>query len=309
MFFIWINDMRGGVFFIIPLNPFIIMEGEVLEYVRNAVSEGKSESQIKARLAVHGVPAEDIISALDLAREKPASPKKEKTRRVSGGKNLLERIDDRLSSISHLTEEDVIDGEEFLYSSKASWYGESLSFLTSTLMFAGSLALLAYLAAAGKTGFRDILIFLPLLGILGSLLVFLMALFTHYSSRFLISNMRVIRRDGLLDKHLAQVPYRNLQNVKVKKRMTQRFVDIGDIHLDVAGGPKVEIVMENLPDPEIPHKLILENMYRVDHKQEKTVEKEESAGKKEFLRQAGGKEKAPEENQDKEGVGGLNKQA
>lgn len=91
-------------------------------------------------------------------------------------------------------------------------------------------------------------------------LLFISSIFSHYSVRYFITTFRVIKRIGIFSKHINYVPYSKIQNIKIRKTVSERIVDIGDISIDVAGSSGIEMRIDNIQDPEKIHHLILENM-------------------------------------------------
>ncbi len=171
---------------------------------------------------------------------------------------FLSAIDKRLTSLTRLSDEDLLEDEHIYYSSLASWWGEIGMLALSGFLFLGFLAALGYYLAADA---NDSLILISGASLLAGLFLFFISVFGHYSTRYFVTDKRVMKREGLFSKNLDVVPYRNIQNVELKKKFTERIVDIGDIYIDVAGGPDVELVFDNYPDPEKPHKKIQELMW------------------------------------------------
>ena len=85
-------------------------------------------------------------------------------------------------------------------------------------------------------------------------------IYRHYSRRYYITNNRVLARSGIFTKHIDGVPYSKIQNIELRKSFYESIADVGDILIDVAGGPGLELTLDNVPDPEKPYKLILKQM-------------------------------------------------
>jgi len=162
-----------------------------------------------------------------------------------------------IESLTELKGEDLLPNEKVLYDSFPSWYGEGGNLIPGVAALLIAIAVLAYYLIL-----NPIIILLIVSGILffAFFMLTFMSAHSHYSVRYFITSERVLKRHGLISKHLDGVPYAKIQNIEMHKKIGERIVDIGDIFLDVAGGPDVELVLDNVPDPEKPHKIIMEMM-------------------------------------------------
>jgi len=169
----------------------------------------------------------------------------------------IDALKKRVEGITKLEGEDLLPNEKLLYDSFASWYSEA-----STLILAGVALIIAFLVVIYFliVGISSFVLFVPAIMVFAALLMVWMSAHSHYSVRYFITSERVLKRYGLMSKHLDGVPYGKIQNIEMHKKLGEKLVDIGDIFIDVAGGPGLELVLNNLPDPEKPHKMINDMM-------------------------------------------------
>jgi len=165
----------------------------------------------------------------------------------------VEALKKRVEDLTKLEGEDLLPSEKLLYDSFASWYSEA-----STLILSGVALLIAFLVTLYFliAGISSFVLFVPAVMLFASILMVWMSAHSHYSVRYFITSERILKRRGLLSKHLDGVPYDKIQNIEMHKKLGEKLVDIGDIFIDVAGGPGLELVLNNIPDPEKPHKMI-----------------------------------------------------
>jgi len=73
-----------------------------------------------------------------------------------------------------------------------------------------------------------------LAGILGffALLAFLVAELKRKSTRYIITDNKIIREDGILNKNTAMIPYTQLERVDMRQSFSQRILKIGTIVVD-----------------------------------------------------------------------------
>lgn len=166
----------------------------------------------------------------------------------------------RLGQQTLLGGEDILEGEKILYNSLSSWYGEFYSLAFSFVLFILSILIVAYYLLFSSPAYRLILLLFLVGSSLASISLFLIVVFGHYSVRYFVTNKRVLKKSGIFSKHLDAIPYSNIQNVELHKKFIERLVDMGDVYIDLAGGPEIELILDNIPDPEKPYKLIQERM-------------------------------------------------
>jgi len=73
-----------------------------------------------------------------------------------------------------------------------------------------------------------------LAGIVGffALLAFLVAELKRKSTRYIITDNKIIREDGILNKNTAMIPYTQLERVDMRQSFSQRILKIGTIVVD-----------------------------------------------------------------------------
>ncbi len=75
------------------------------------------------------------------------------------------------------------------------------------------------------------------------LLFLLIILFQRYSQLYTITSNMVISRQGIIAKNTNSVPLNRITDINVRQSITGRFLHIGDIYIDTAGGPGMEAVL------------------------------------------------------------------
>jgi len=174
---------------------------------------------------------------------------------------MLGRIKAFLENLTDLDAEDLMPGEQVIFESKRYWFSEGVIIIVAALAVVGSVALVVYGLLSNIRGFFSTLmngaaVILFFSGLLFSANVIM----SHYSIRYFLTDYRVVKRTGIFTKKIIYVPYDKIQNVRIDKTVTERLIDIGDIYIDTAGGEGAEMVMEDIPDPERIHNLILQKM-------------------------------------------------
>jgi len=169
----------------------------------------------------------------------------------------IEALKKRVEDITKLESDDLLPGEKLLYDSFASWYSEASTLILSGVALIIAFLVVIYVLIAKISSF---VLLVPAIMLFASLLLIWISAHSHYSMRYFITSERILKRRGLLSKHLDGVPYDKIQNIEMHKKLGEKLVDIGDIFIDVAGGPGLELVLNNLPDPEKPHRIINDMM-------------------------------------------------
>ena len=169
----------------------------------------------------------------------------------------IEALKKRVENLTTLEDDDLLPGEKLLYDSFQSWYSEA-----STLILAGVALIIAFMVVIYVliAKISSFVLLVPAIMLFAAVLMVWMSAHSHYSVRYFITSERVLKRRGLMSKHLDGIPYDKIQNIEMHKKLGEKLVDIGDILIDVAGGPGLELVLNNLPDPEKPHRLINDMM-------------------------------------------------
>ena len=130
-----------------------------------------------------------------------------------------------LGKFTLLKEEDMIPGEKIIMHSLQSWYVEAFPLILSVVLFFGSTLALVLLE-------RNIFVVgIASLFLLAALILAAGSVFRHYSERYYITTERVLRRTGILSKHIEGVPYAKIQDLQLDKHVIEHLIDIGDISL------------------------------------------------------------------------------
>jgi uncharacterized membrane protein YdbT with pleckstrin-like domain len=174
---------------------------------------------------------------------------------------MLKPVEDLFENLTSLKAEDLIPNEEIFFSTYSVWFSELTMLVVTGLAIVFSLGLFVYGFLARITGIWGTLLYAFALIIFSSGLLFSVSLLlNHYSKRYFLTNLRLIKRTGLFAKKLAYVQYDKIQNVRISKSIGERMVDMGDIYIDTSGGDEVELVILDIPDPEKMQRMILERM-------------------------------------------------
>ena len=174
---------------------------------------------------------------------------------------MLEPVEGLFEGLTSLKAEDLIPEEEIVFSTYGVWFSELTMLVVTVLAIVISLGLFAYGFLTGVSGmFGFLLNSFALICFLSGVMFSAGLLMNHYSTRYFITNYRVIKRTGLFSKKLVYVQYDKIQDVKISKNIGERMMDMGDIYIDTSGGPDIEMVLLDVPDPEKIQRMILEGM-------------------------------------------------
>lgn len=170
-----------------------------------------------------------------------------------------------IEKLTGLSKEDMLEGETVLASAYISWRTETkaiLAFLASLIISVAALLYSSTLTNPGITAY--ILYLLSAAFFFAAAMIAVGFIREHYGTRYFLTNLRVIKRTGILSKKIDYVMYSRIQDVRISKNITERLMDVGDIYIDVAGRPDVEMVLENVPDPEKFNKIIMEKLREIE---------------------------------------------
>ena len=90
-----------------------------------------------------------------------------------------------------------------------------------------------------------------------AVLVWLMAEYKRASTRYVVTDFRVIRRDGILRRTETVVPYRQLERVQMRQGIIDRLLGIGTLVIDT-GDDTVQIA--SVRDPKKVEEAIMSRM-------------------------------------------------
>jgi len=176
---------------------------------------------------------------------------------------MLKKLEELFDNLTSLKAEDLIGSEDILFSSYATWFSESTMIVVTLFSSIASVGLFVYGWLAKVSGIWGTLLngfaaicFFSGFFLSGGLLI------NHYSTRYFLTNHRVIVRKGVFSKKMVYVQYDKIQNVRISKSLGERMVDIGDIYIDTSGGDQTELVILDIPDPERMQRMILQGMER-----------------------------------------------
>lgn len=174
---------------------------------------------------------------------------------------MLRKIEELFDNLTSLKAEDLIGNERVLFSSYAAWFSESTMIVVAILSSVISVGLLIYGWLSNVSGIWATMLygFAAILFASGFILLAGL-LMNHFSTRYFLTDHRVIIRRGLFSKKLIYVQYEKIQNVRVSKNIGERIIDMGDIYIDTSGGDQTELVILDIPDPEKMHRMILQGM-------------------------------------------------
>jgi uncharacterized membrane protein YdbT with pleckstrin-like domain len=179
---------------------------------------------------------------------------------------MFGRLTNFLEGYTNLHDEDLMRGERVIFESKRYMLAEGPIMLVSVFAIIGGIALFAYVAlndVKGPIGF--LLNAGALILLVAGPVFFANVILSHYSIRYFLTDYRIIRKTGVFTKKVIYVPYDSIQNIRISKNLSERIMDIGDILIDTSGGDAVELVIEDIPDPEKMHRIILEKMEERTH--------------------------------------------
>ena len=86
----------------------------------------------------------------------------------------------------------------------------------------------------------------------GGLLIFFVMLVSEFSRRttvYYITNKRVVVEQGAIRQMTQSVMYHQIADVKLVQGILQRLMHQGDVYLNVRGGRKTEVKLENVFRP------------------------------------------------------------
>ena len=143
------------------------------------------------------------------------------------------------------------------------------------LLSLGYYVLMAFLWAIGAAFLLDLVPFVPegiTIPVLGPLETFAAVVFFVFgliallyaelvrkSTRYVITDVKVIREEGILSKRTAMVPYSHLERVEVTQSLLQRILRIGTVVVDT-GDDSISIDM--VPKPSEIQRILSQRMGR-----------------------------------------------
>jgi len=81
------------------------------------------------------------------------------------------------------------------------------------------------------------------------------------AKQLIVTDRRVVWREGVITKKERSVPLSRVQDVSVKRSLIGRLLGYGDVRVESAGGPATEIVAPGIEDPEGVKEAILRQIH------------------------------------------------
>jgi uncharacterized membrane protein YdbT with pleckstrin-like domain len=102
-----------------------------------------------------------------------------------------------------------------------------------------------------RTGTDWRLAFNSNLAILGGpfLIVFLVMIYRHLSSRFTVDDLSIESRHGVIAREVSSIRVEDVRSINVKQSLLERLLFIGDIEFSSAAGPEAEVVFKKISNP------------------------------------------------------------
>jgi hypothetical protein len=132
---------------------------------------------------------------------------------------------------------------------RAMFRARPVTFLVLVLVFLGGLAAVVYFGTMANPAN-------PALAVTGAIVGFLAVLilaawkFTTLGESLEITNKRTIERTGILSKFTSEVRHQDIRNIQVTQSFRERLFGVGKIGISSAGQEGLEIVANDIPNPE-----------------------------------------------------------
>ena len=91
------------------------------------------------------------------------------------------------------------------------------------------------------------ILLLPLFGF--GLVILIPAVIRRYSRKYIITNRKVIIKDGILANYQDIIPIKNIRTLRIEQTPLQRVLNIGTVILAIPGGQKRGIRIKNVARP------------------------------------------------------------
>ncbi|MEA3376659.1 MAG: PH domain-containing protein [Chloroflexota bacterium] len=86
--------------------------------------------------------------------------------------------------------------------------------------------------------------------------------FRWLGKRLIVTDRRVIWREGLLGGIERSVPLEQVQDITIHRGLFGRILGYGNVHIETAGGSATEVVAKNMRRPEAVRDAILKGLAR-----------------------------------------------
>src|SRR3954449_9075231 len=135
---------------------------------------------------------------------------------------------------------DLHPGEEIVFEGRPIWRS-ILSFYISGLLGAAVVGVLVGLAAGSAIG---VAVWLVLFAV-----VILVGFVRRISTRYTITNQRLLIERGLLSKHVQQTRIERVQNVNTNQTFVSRLLRVGTVDFDTAGTDDSDFTFTGVGNP------------------------------------------------------------
>jgi len=162
-------------------------------------------------------------------------------------------------NIGKLSDEDLMKDEQIQIIQYPAWYSEIKTIITAFISL-GLASVSAYYLFTNTA--EQYLYIIPGVFLAVSILLALDAWVAHKTILYAATSFRIIKKTGIFRKQIDYVPYSKIQNVSLRKGFIGSVLDMGDILIDVAGSPNVEVKIHNINDPERFQRILMENMQK-----------------------------------------------
>jgi uncharacterized membrane protein YdbT with pleckstrin-like domain len=145
-----------------------------------------------------------------------------------------------------------ISRQEVILKFYPSWFHESKLILSALVLAVIAVLILAYNLLGSADAFAWIL------GLL-ALALFIMAFMRHYTTAYTITGSGVSKKRGIFSTYLENIPYNKIQDIRLSQSFLGRILNVGNIYLDTAGTPGIEMVLRGVPGPQKIYNLLTKN--------------------------------------------------
>jgi uncharacterized membrane protein YdbT with pleckstrin-like domain len=131
----------------------------------------------------------------------------------------------------------LISGEKLLHTGHVSWWTQFTAVATSLLLLAGALTWQLMRPTP----------ILPLLLLLTSAVIFLVAYIKQRSTELAITNKRIIVKRGFIRRDTIEINLVKVESLQVEQNLLGRMLNFGDIIVSAGGGPMAPV--SGIADP------------------------------------------------------------
>jgi uncharacterized membrane protein YdbT with pleckstrin-like domain len=81
------------------------------------------------------------------------------------------------------------------------------------------------------------------------IVVVLMMLYRHYSSRYLIADGNIESSRGIIAREISSIQVEDVRNINVRQSILQRLLGYGDVEFSSAASAEAEVVFDDVANP------------------------------------------------------------